>query len=85
MINIFDNYIKKVSGNWWIVFVTGLIAIALGLSFIIWPLEAVKVLVYFIGFLIIIVGLSYIKNSLRIRKANDNYEKIKKDIKSKLD
>ena len=85
MINIFDDYVKKVGGNWWIVFITGLIAVALGLSFIIWPLEAIKVLVYFIGFLIIIIGLGYIKNSLRIRKAADNYERIKKDIKSKLD
>jgi uncharacterized membrane protein HdeD (DUF308 family) len=85
MINIFDNYVKRVSSNWWIVFVTGLVAVALGLSFIIWPLEAVKVLVYFIGFIIIIVGLGYIKNSLKIKKASDNYERIKKDIKSKLD
>ncbi|KUK49819.1 MAG: hypothetical protein XD75_0190 [Parcubacteria bacterium 33_209] len=85
MINIFDNYVKRVSSNWWIVFVTGLVAVLLGLSFIIWPLQAVKVLVYFIGFIIIIIGLGYIKNSFKIKKASDNYERIKKDIKSKLD
>lgn len=85
MINIFDNYVKKVSSNWWIVFTTGLVAVALGVSFIIWPLEAVKVLVYFIGFIIIIIGLGYIKNSFKVKKVGDNYERIKEDIKSKFD
>lgn len=85
MINIFDNYVKKVSSNWWIVFVTGLVAVLLGLSFIVWPLEAVKVLVYFIGFIIIIIGLGYIKNSFKIKRATNNYERIKEDVKSKFD
>ncbi len=85
MIKIFDNYVRKVGGNWWIVLITGLVAILLGLSFIIWPLEAVKVLVYFIGFLIIIIGMGYIKSSFRIKKGLDNYEKIKEDLRSKID
>lgn len=85
MINIFDNYIKRVSSNWWIVFITGLIAVMLGIFFIIWPLEAVKVLVYFIGFIIIIIGFGYIKNSFKIRKAGKNYERVKKDIKTKFE
>ncbi|MFA5228452.1 MAG: DUF308 domain-containing protein [Candidatus Paceibacterota bacterium] len=85
MINIFDNYIRRVSNNWWIVFITGLVAVSLGVSFIIWPLEAVKILVYFIGFIIIIIGLGYIKNSFKIKKIGGHYERIKEDIKSKFD
>lgn len=85
IINIFDNYVKNVSSNWWIVFITGLLAIILGLSFIIWPLEAIKVFAYFIGIVIILFGLTYIKSSFRIKKVNRDYENLKEDIRSKFE
>jgi len=85
IVNVFDNYVKNVSGNWWIVFITGLTAIALGVSFIIWPIEALKILIYFIGLIIIVIGFFYIKNSFRIKRIGKNYENLKEDIKSKFE
>ena len=85
MINVVDNYVRDVSGNWWIVFLTGLFAIALGLSFIIYPVEALKIFAYFVGAMIIIFGLGYIKMSFKVKRINSNYETIKQDIKSKFE
>jgi len=85
VINIIDNYVKEVSGNWWLVFLNGLIAIALGISFIIWPVEALKIFAYFIGLMIILFGLQYIRFSFKIKGIKKNYEKVKEDIKSKFE
>jgi len=85
VINIIDNYVKEVSGNWWLLFLNGLVAIALGISFIIWPVEALKIFAYFIGILIILFGLQYIKISFKVKGIKKNYEKIKEDIKSKFE
>lgn len=85
VVNIIDNYVHEVSGNWWIVFLTGVVAIALGASFIIYPVEALKIFAYFIGAVIILFGLEYIKNSFRVKRIEKNYEKIKEDIKSKFE
>jgi uncharacterized membrane protein HdeD (DUF308 family) len=84
-IAIFDNYIKKISGNWWVIFITGLLAVLLGISFIAWPIEALKVFAYFIGLIIIIVGLLYIKGSFKIKRAEKNYDDFKEKIKSKFE
>jgi uncharacterized membrane protein HdeD (DUF308 family) len=85
VINIIDRYVKEVSGNWWLVFFSGLVAIALGISFIIWPVEALKIFAYFVGVMIILFGLQYIKLSFRIKRIEKNYEKVKEDIKSKFE
>ena len=85
VINIVDNYIKEVSGNWWLVFINGLISIALGASFIVWPVEALKIFAYFIGVMIILFGLQYLKLSFKVKKIEKNYEKVKEDIKSKFE
>ncbi|MCK9445405.1 DUF308 domain-containing protein [bacterium] len=85
VINIVDKYVKEVSGNWWLVFFNGLVAIALGASFIVWPVEALKIFAYFIGVLIILFGLQYIKLSFKVKKIEKNYEKVKEDIKSKFE
>jgi uncharacterized membrane protein HdeD (DUF308 family) len=82
VIRIIDDYVNKVSGDWWIVFLTGVVAILLGISFTIWPLEALEVFAYFIGLIAILVGLYYIKNSFRIKRIGKNYEKVKENIKS---
>jgi uncharacterized membrane protein HdeD (DUF308 family) len=85
VINIIDNYVKEVSGNWWLVFFNGLVAIALGISFIIWPVEALKIFAYFIGIMIVLFGLQYIKFSFKIKGIEKKYEKVKEDIKSKFE
>lgn len=85
VINIMDNYIKEVSGNWWLVFFNGLVAIALGISFIVWPVEALKIFAYFIGIIIILFGLQYIKLSFKVKGIEKNYEKVKENIKSKFE
>ena len=85
IINIIDNYVKEVSGNWWLVFLNGLVAIALGLSFIIWPVEALKIFAYFIGVLVILFGFQYIRLSFKVKNIKKNYEKVKEDIKSKFE
>ena len=85
IINVIDNYVKELSGNWWILFLTGVFAIALGASFIVYPIEALKIFAYFIGLIIILFGLGYIKNSFKVKRIEKNYEKIKEDIKSKFE
>ncbi|HNY35918.1 MAG TPA: DUF308 domain-containing protein [Candidatus Pacearchaeota archaeon] len=85
VINIVDNYIKEVSGNWWLVFLNGLVAIALGLSFMAWPEEALKIFAYFIGAIIILFGLQYIRLSFKVKGIKNKYEKVKQDIKSKFE
>jgi len=85
VINVLDSYINEISGNWWLVFVNGLVAIALGLSFIIWPEDALKIFAYFIGLMIILFGLQYIKLSFKVKGIKKNYEKVKEDIKSKFE
>lgn len=85
IVNVVDNYVREVSGNWWILFLTGIIAIVLGVSFIIYPVEALKIFAYFIGVIIILFGLEYIKNSFRVKSLGKKYEKLKDDIKSKFE
>lgn len=85
VINIVDNYVKEVSGNWWLVFLNGLVAIALGLSFMAWPEEALKIFAYFIGAIIILFGLQYIRLSFKVKGIKNKYEKVKQDIKSKFE
>jgi uncharacterized membrane protein HdeD (DUF308 family) len=85
VINILDNYINEVSSNWWLIFLNGLVAIALGLSFIVWPEDALKIFAYFIGILIILFGLQYIKLSFKVKGIKKNYEKVKENIKSKFE
>jgi uncharacterized membrane protein HdeD (DUF308 family) len=85
VINIMDRYIKEVSGNWWLVFLNGLVAIALGLSFIVWPVEALKIFAYFIGIIVILFGLQYMRLSFKIKGIEKNYEKAKENIKSKFE
>jgi len=85
IINIIDKYVNEISGNWWLVFLNGLVAIVLGASFIIWPVEALKIFAYFIGILIILFGLQYIKLSFKVKRIKNNYDKIKEDIKSKFE
>ncbi len=82
IINVVDSYMKEISGNWWLVFLNGLVAIALGLSFIIWPVEALKIFAYFIGLIIILFGLGYIRMSFGIKSIEGKYKKVKEDIKS---
>jgi uncharacterized membrane protein HdeD (DUF308 family) len=83
-IGIIDRYIKDVSGNWWIVFFTGILAILLGLCFILYPQEALIIFSYFFGMMIIAIGIFYIKNSFKIKSISGKYEKIKEKIKSKI-
>ncbi len=85
VIGIIDRYVKSISGNWWIVFSTGIIAILLGISFIIWPVQALEVFAYFIGIVIIFIGFTYIINSFKIKRIKKNYEKVKERIKSNFD
>jgi len=85
IINVVDNYVKEVSGNWWILFLNGIVAIILGVSFIVYPVEALKIFAYFIGIIIILFGLEYIKNSFRVKRLGKKYEKLKEDIKSKFE
>jgi uncharacterized membrane protein HdeD (DUF308 family) len=85
VINIIDSYIEEISGNWWLVFLNGLVAIALGVSFIVWPVEALKIFAYFIGMIIILFGLQYIRLSFKVKGIKKNYEKVKEDIKSKFE
>jgi uncharacterized membrane protein HdeD (DUF308 family) len=85
IINVVDNYVKEVSGNWWILFLNGIVAIILGVSFIVYPGEALKIFAYFIGIIIILFGLEYIKNSFRVKRLGKKYEKLKEDIKSKFE
>lgn len=85
VVNIVDNYVKEVSGNWWLVFLNGLVAIALGLSFIVWPVEALKIFAYFVGVIIVLFGLQYIKLSFKVKGIKNKYEKVKEDIKSKFE
>jgi uncharacterized membrane protein HdeD (DUF308 family) len=85
VINIVDNYVREVSGNWWLVFLNGLIAILLGVSFIIWPVEALKIFAYFIGIIIILFGLQYIRLSFKVKGIEKKYEKVKENIKSKFE
>jgi len=67
------------------VFVNGLLAMALGLSFIVWPVEALKIFAYFIGVIIILFGLQYIKLSFKIKGIKGKYEKVKYSIKAKFE
>lgn len=83
-IGIIDRYVKEISGNWWIVFLTGVLAILLGLCFIIYPQEALIIFSYFFGMIIVVVGVFYIKNSFKIKSIESKYEKIKEKIKSKI-
>jgi uncharacterized membrane protein HdeD (DUF308 family) len=85
IINILDNYISEISGNWWLLFLSGLIAIALGLCFIIWPEYALNIFAYLIGAITILLGLQYIKLSFKVKGIKKNYEKVKEDIKSKFE
>lgn len=85
VINIVDNYVKEISGNWWLVFFNGLVAIALGLSFIAWPEEALKIFAYFVGAIIILFGLQYIRLSFKVKGIKNKYEKIKENIKSRFE
>jgi len=85
VINVLDNYISEISGNWWLVFINGLIAIALGLCFIIWPVEALKIFAWVIGVVIVLFGLQYINLSFKVKRIKKNYEKVKEDIKSNFE
>lgn len=85
IINVIDNYVKEVSGNWWLVFLNGLVAIILGLFFLIWPVEALKIFAYVIGIIIILFGLQYIRLSFKVKGIKKNYEKVKENIKSKFE
>jgi uncharacterized membrane protein HdeD (DUF308 family) len=85
IINIIDNYVKEISDNWWLVFLNGLVVIALGLSFIMWPEEALKIFAYFFGAIIVLFGLQYIRLSFKIKGIKKNYDKIKENIKSKFE
>lgn len=85
IINVLDNYVREVSGNWWILFLTGIVAIALGVFFIVYPVEALKIFAYFTGVIIIIFGLEYIKNSFRVKRLDKRYQKMKEDIKSNFE
>lgn len=85
IVNVVDNYVREVSGNWWILFVTGVVAIALGVSFIVYPVEALKIFAYFVGIVIILFGLGYIKNSFKVKRLGKNYEKMKENIKAKFE
>lgn len=84
IIKIIDKYIKSLSSNWWIVFLTGLIAILIGFAFIVYPTEALMVFSYFLGILILIIGLAYIFSSFKVKRIEKKYEKLKEDIKSKF-
>ena len=66
-------------------FLTGAVAIALGVSFIIYPVEALKIFAYFFGIIIILFGFAYIKGSFKVKRIEKNYEKMKEDIKSKFE
>ncbi|MFA5086091.1 MAG: DUF308 domain-containing protein [Candidatus Paceibacterota bacterium] len=85
IVNVVDSYVKEVSGNWWILFVTGIVAIVLGASFVVYPVEALKIFAYFIGIIIILFGIEYIKNSFKVKRLGKKYEKLKEDIKSKFE
>lgn len=84
IITIIDKYVKSLSSNWWIVFLTGLAAILLGFAFIVYPKEALTVFSYLMGLLIILIGLGYLFSSFRVKKIEKKYEKLKEDIKSKF-
>jgi len=83
-IGIIDRYVKEVSGNWWIIFLTGVLAILLGLCFIIYPEEALIIFSYFFGIVVIFIGIFYIKNSFKVKSIEGKYERIKEKIKSNI-
>lgn len=84
VLRIIDSYVKKISGNWWIMFLTGITAVLLGACFLIWPAAALEVIAYFLGLFIILLGFFYIKGSFKVKKIEKNYSKMKEDIKDKF-
>ena len=85
VVRIIDKYVKNITGNWWVIFLMGVIAVLLGFSFIIWPTEALQIIAYFLGIFIVIVGIFYIASSFKVKRIGKGYEKLKDKIKSKFD
>ncbi|MFA5013242.1 MAG: DUF308 domain-containing protein [Candidatus Paceibacterota bacterium] len=84
VVNIIDNYVRQISGNWWTFFVTGFLFILFGLIFLIWPEKAVVFIAYVIGLFAIIVGIWNIGAAMKIKKIEKNYQKMKENLKSKF-
>lgn len=84
VLRIVDDYVKRISGNWWIMFLTGVAAVLLGICFLIWPDVALEVIAYFLGLFVILLGFFYIKGSFKVKKIEKNYRKMKEDIKAKF-
>jgi uncharacterized membrane protein HdeD (DUF308 family) len=82
VIGVIDNYVKEISGNWKAFFVTGLLFLAFGLIFLIWPEKTIVFIAYTIGLMAIITGVWIIGNAFRIKRIEKNYQKMKDKIKS---
>ncbi|MCK9393843.1 MAG: DUF308 domain-containing protein [Candidatus Paceibacterota bacterium] len=82
--SILDNYVKKISSSWWDIFITGLLFFIFGLIFIIWPEEAVMFIAYIVGIVAILVGVSIMYNSFKVKNIEKNYKKMKEDLLGKF-
>ncbi|MDD5639996.1 MAG: DUF308 domain-containing protein [Candidatus Pacebacteria bacterium] len=82
--SILDNYVKQISSNWWDIFITGLLFFIFGLIFIIWPEEAAKFIVYIIGIMAILAGVSIMYNSFKVKNIEKKYKKMKENLLGKF-
>lgn len=84
VIGIVDNYVKELSSNWWDIFVTGLLLLVFGLIFIVWPQQSMIFIAYLIGVMAGVVGAIIMYNSFKVKNIEKNYQKMKKEMKSKF-
>jgi uncharacterized membrane protein HdeD (DUF308 family) len=84
VISIVDNYVKELSSNWWDIFVTGLLLFVFGLIFILWPQQSMIFIAYLIGVMAGAVGVIIMYNSFKVKNIEKNYQKMKKEMKSKF-
>lgn len=84
VIGIIDNYIKEVSSNWSLIFLTGVLFIIFGLIFFIWPEKTLVFIASAIGLMAILAGLWIVGIGCRVKKIENNYKKMKEKLHSKF-
>ncbi|MFA5009399.1 MAG: DUF308 domain-containing protein [Candidatus Paceibacterota bacterium] len=84
VVGIIDNYVREFSNNWSLIFLTGVLFIIFGLIFFIWPEKTLVFIASAIGLMAIIAGLWIIGIACRVKRIENNYKKMKEDLRSKF-
>jgi uncharacterized membrane protein HdeD (DUF308 family) len=84
VISIIDNYVKDISGNWISIFIIGIILLAFSFVFFVFPNETLVFIVYILGTMLFFIGLGVLGMSMKVKRIESNYQKIKKNIENKF-